>query len=375
MLALACDDCQQRSRKNPVRRDAQDVVLAGALSRAGGKKFRFRHRSSGRGAAPRIAQRRHSGRLGSQTQGGGDRPKGVVDEAIRRCAPLACLLALADHTQTSVLINELHDDDATAAGDTGEGVEIVATAGESLSGYKIHLYNGSPPPPPAAPPSMPPPGCRPAAWSTAAGRCVSPPSAMPATACRTAPTTAWRWSTAAARWCTASRATVHRPSGVGDLLAVHLGQTGQLPAAQLSRISDAPTAARRVPAAGTAGGLGRSAGARAALKARRRTAGGPLLPCAVPRPQGVSRCGSVRRRTARHQAWPRARGHRAPTCNQAPADLYSCPNQARQSPAGVPILSAACLRPHSVCCSAPAPIRPAPRGSPRSWSKNGWPRA
>ncbi len=147
MLALACDDCQQRSRKNPVRRDAQDVVLAGALSRAGGKKFRFRHRSSGRGAAPRIAQRRHSGRLGSQTQGGGDRPKGVVDEAIRRCAPLACLLALADHTQTSVLINELHDDDATAAGDTGEGVEIVATAGESLSGYKIHLYNGSPPPP------------------------------------------------------------------------------------------------------------------------------------------------------------------------------------------------------------------------------------
>ncbi|WP_425521523.1 hypothetical protein [Xanthomonas translucens] len=46
------------------------------------------------------------------------------------------------------MINELHDDDATAAGDTGEGVEIVATAGESLSGYKIHLYNGSPPPPP-----------------------------------------------------------------------------------------------------------------------------------------------------------------------------------------------------------------------------------
>ncbi|MFC3658146.1 hypothetical protein ACFOPN_21500 [Xanthomonas hyacinthi] len=40
MLALACNDCQQRSRKNPVHRDAQDVVLAGALSRAGGKKFR-----------------------------------------------------------------------------------------------------------------------------------------------------------------------------------------------------------------------------------------------------------------------------------------------------------------------------------------------
>lgn len=143
MLALACDDCQQRSRKNPVRRDAQDVVLAGALSRAGGKKFRFRHRP-GRGTAPPDCA------TPSQRQAGladprGDHPEGVVDEAIRRCAPLACLLALADHTQTAVLINELHDDDDTAAGDTGEGVEIVATAGESLSGSKIHLYNGSTP--------------------------------------------------------------------------------------------------------------------------------------------------------------------------------------------------------------------------------------
>jgi len=59
--------------------------------------------------------------------------------------PLACLLALAGHAQAAVFINELHYDDATAAGDTGEGVEIVATAGESLSGYKVHLYNGSNP--------------------------------------------------------------------------------------------------------------------------------------------------------------------------------------------------------------------------------------
>ncbi|MCC4594009.1 endonuclease [Xanthomonas campestris pv. phormiicola] len=59
--------------------------------------------------------------------------------------PLACLLALAGHAQAAVFINELHYDDATAAGDTGEGVEIVATAGESLSGYKVYLYNGSTP--------------------------------------------------------------------------------------------------------------------------------------------------------------------------------------------------------------------------------------
>ena len=59
--------------------------------------------------------------------------------------PLACLLALASHAQAAVFINELHYDDATAAGDTGEGVEIVATAGESLSGYKVYLYNGSSP--------------------------------------------------------------------------------------------------------------------------------------------------------------------------------------------------------------------------------------
>lgn len=44
-----------------------------------------------------------------------------------------------------VFINEFHYDDATAAGDTGERIEIVATAGEILSGYRIYLYNGSTP--------------------------------------------------------------------------------------------------------------------------------------------------------------------------------------------------------------------------------------
>ncbi|WP_040239508.1 lamin tail domain-containing protein, partial [Xanthomonas citri] len=45
----------------------------------------------------------------------------------------------------AVFINELHYDDAGASGDSGEGVEVVATAGESLSGYRIYLYNGAAP--------------------------------------------------------------------------------------------------------------------------------------------------------------------------------------------------------------------------------------
>uniref|UniRef100_UPI003F7E7C5E endonuclease n=1 Tax=Xanthomonas sp. 0924 TaxID=2835534 RepID=UPI003F7E7C5E len=60
--------------------------------------------------------------------------------------PLACALALAVPTaHAAVFINELHYDDAGASGDSGEGVEVVATAGESLSGYLIYLYNGSTP--------------------------------------------------------------------------------------------------------------------------------------------------------------------------------------------------------------------------------------
>ncbi|WP_126967837.1 MULTISPECIES: endonuclease [Xanthomonas] len=60
--------------------------------------------------------------------------------------PLACALALAVPTvHAAVFINELHYDDAGASGDSGEGVEVVATAGESLSGYRIYLYNGSTP--------------------------------------------------------------------------------------------------------------------------------------------------------------------------------------------------------------------------------------
>lgn len=63
----------------------------------------------------------------------------------RSCLFSAALfaVALADSASAAVFINELHYDDSTASGDTGERVEVVATAGESLDGYRIVLYNGS----------------------------------------------------------------------------------------------------------------------------------------------------------------------------------------------------------------------------------------
>ena len=60
--------------------------------------------------------------------------------------PLAFALLLASGAaQAEVFINEFHYDDSTAAGDTGERIEIVATAGETLSSYRVYLYNGSTP--------------------------------------------------------------------------------------------------------------------------------------------------------------------------------------------------------------------------------------
>ncbi len=58
--------------------------------------------------------------------------------ALALCAALSPLGARAE-----VFINEIHYDDRTASGDTGERIEVMATAGESLSGYRIYLYNGT----------------------------------------------------------------------------------------------------------------------------------------------------------------------------------------------------------------------------------------
>ncbi|MCB1635289.1 MAG: ribonuclease, partial [Xanthomonadales bacterium] len=51
----------------------------------------------------------------------------------------ALLLALPLHA--AIFINEIHYDDSTGAGDVGEGIEVVATGGETLSDYDIVLYN------------------------------------------------------------------------------------------------------------------------------------------------------------------------------------------------------------------------------------------
>jgi endonuclease I len=59
---------------------------------------------------------------------------------------LLCVAAFASAPAAAeVFINEIHYDDSTSSGDTGERIEVVATAGESLSGYRVYLYNGSTP--------------------------------------------------------------------------------------------------------------------------------------------------------------------------------------------------------------------------------------
>ena len=55
----------------------------------------------------------------------------------------AALALLPMVASAEVFINEIHYDNAGS--DSGERVEVVATAGESLSGYRIYLYNGSTP--------------------------------------------------------------------------------------------------------------------------------------------------------------------------------------------------------------------------------------
>jgi endonuclease I len=58
---------------------------------------------------------------------------------------LAIAALLPTMAPAAVFINEFHYDDATSSGDVGERIEVVATAGETLSNYRIYLYNGSTP--------------------------------------------------------------------------------------------------------------------------------------------------------------------------------------------------------------------------------------
>lgn len=62
--------------------------------------------------------------------------------AIHRPAGLlaAGLLLAGGSVHAAVFVNELHYDNA--GGDSGERIEVVATDGESLAGYEVHLYSG-----------------------------------------------------------------------------------------------------------------------------------------------------------------------------------------------------------------------------------------
>ena len=54
-------------------------------------------------------------------------------------------LCASFNANAEVFINEFHYDDATSTGDVGEKIEVIATAGENLSTYRIYLYNGGSP--------------------------------------------------------------------------------------------------------------------------------------------------------------------------------------------------------------------------------------
>lgn len=67
-----------------------------------------------------------------------------MSRVLSTMSPLACALLLATGVaHAEVFINEFHYDDSTSSGDTGEAIEVVATAGETLSNYRIYLYNGA----------------------------------------------------------------------------------------------------------------------------------------------------------------------------------------------------------------------------------------
>jgi len=52
-------------------------------------------------------------------------------------------LCASFNANAEVFINEFHYDDSTSTGDVGEKIEVIATAGENLSTYRIYLYNGT----------------------------------------------------------------------------------------------------------------------------------------------------------------------------------------------------------------------------------------
>ena len=59
----------------------------------------------------------------------------------RLCCAIALAVAATLPAQAEVFINEIHYDNVDT--DVGEAIEVVGSAGESLAGYQLVLYNGS----------------------------------------------------------------------------------------------------------------------------------------------------------------------------------------------------------------------------------------
>jgi endonuclease I len=68
---------------------------------------------------------------------------GITSTFKRACITLLAAGLCAGAARAEVFINEVHYDDSTSSGDTGERIEVVATAGETLSSYRVYLYNGT----------------------------------------------------------------------------------------------------------------------------------------------------------------------------------------------------------------------------------------
>ena len=68
---------------------------------------------------------------------------GITSVWKRACITLLAAGLGAGAAQAEVFINEIHYDDATSSGDVGERIEVVATNGETLSAYRLYLYNGT----------------------------------------------------------------------------------------------------------------------------------------------------------------------------------------------------------------------------------------
>ncbi|CAN5524746.1 hypothetical protein BH10ACT1_BH10ACT1_07230 [soil metagenome] len=70
------------------------------------------------------------------------RATAVAALALALLSGLLVLLPQPAAAATTPSISELHYDDSTAAGDTGESIEVEADPGTDLTGWKIYLYNG-----------------------------------------------------------------------------------------------------------------------------------------------------------------------------------------------------------------------------------------